>query len=308
MKTKVKKPLEIALIHLSDNGDPSRDNTLQRFYEELKNAGHRPEIISYYQTSLTFKNNKTEFYYQEKIWDIKKYSLVIPIMAFCGNVIYDHALLLEALEVEGLKMKNNLAAIITAKDKAKTALRLANAKIPHIPTAINFSPYWLKNILNISDNNEYVSKIRHGSLGKSVACHKSKISLISSLELMALNFAPASRFIFQPLIKEAKGKDIRVIATKDKVIAVMERRSRNGEFRSNLGGGGTGKAIKVDSATEKIAMKAIKALNLDYGGVDILMSRQGPLVIEVNANPQLKIEEITGVNVAGGIIKELLSA
>ncbi len=45
-------------------------------------------------------------------------------------------------------------------------------------------------------------------------------------------------------------------------------------------------------------------MGLNVAGVDILRSDRGPLVMEVNSSPGLKgIEEATGVNVAGKIIK-----
>ena len=47
-------------------------------------------------------------------------------------------------------------------------------------------------------------------------------------------------------------------------------------------------------------------MNLDVAGVDILRSKRGPLVIEVNASPGLEgIETTTKVDIAGAIIENL---
>jgi ribosomal protein S6--L-glutamate ligase len=45
-------------------------------------------------------------------------------------------------------------------------------------------------------------------------------------------------------------------------------------------------------------------MSLQVAGVDILRSSRGPLVMEVNSSPGLQgIEESTGINVAGKIIR-----
>lgn len=55
----------------------------------------------------------------------------------------------------------------------------------------------------------------------------------------------------------------------------------------------------------QLTVKAVTTLGLDYGGVDILKSNRGRIVVEVNSNPGLKIEKITGINVAGEIVRYL---
>jgi hypothetical protein len=51
------------------------------------------------------------------------------------------------------------------------------------------------------------------------------------------------------------------------------------------------------------AKLAAKAMGLKVAGVDLLRSKTGPLVLEVNSSPGLEgIETATGVNVAGKII------
>ena len=53
-----------------------------------------------------------------------------------------------------------------------------------------------------------------------------------------------------------------------------------------------------------MALRAASHLGLPVAGVDMIRSNRGPLLIEVNASPGLQgIEEATGVNIAGEIIK-----
>lgn len=113
--------------------------------------------------------------------------------------------------------------------------------------------------------------------------------------------------LIQRFVAESAGRDVRVLVVGGRAVACMERRAGNpGEFRSNLHLGGTARAIRLDPAVERAALRSTKALGLSVSGVDVLLSKKGPLVLEVNASPGLEgIEGATGVNVAGKLIEEL---
>jgi ribosomal protein S6--L-glutamate ligase len=53
----------------------------------------------------------------------------------------------------------------------------------------------------------------------------------------------------------------------------------------------------------KMALKAAKAMGLSIAGVDMMRSKRGPLVLEVNASPGFGVEKVTGRDVAGAIIE-----
>jgi len=90
------------------------------------------------------------------------------------------------------------------------------------------------------------------------------------------------------------------------VVAAMQRVATPGEFRANLHRGGTAVAAKLTQAERRIAVDAAAALGLGIAGVDLLRSKRGPLLLEVNASPGLEgIEAATGVNVADHIIRHL---
>ena len=62
--------------------------------------------------------------------------------------------------------------------------------------------------------------------------------------------------------------------------------------------------IKLSRSEKATALKAAKSMGLAIAGVDMLQSRKGPLVLEVNSSPGLEgIEKATGVNIAGKIIE-----
>ena len=110
--------------------------------------------------------------------------------------------------------------------------------------------------------------------------------------------------LIQEFIKEAAGSDIRCFVVGGKVVASMMRTAKQGEFRSNLHRGGRAESLKITEAERKTAIQAAKEMNLPVAGVDLLRSKRGPLVLEVNSSPGLKgIETATEIDVSCEIIK-----
>jgi RimK family alpha-L-glutamate ligase len=84
----------------------------------------------------------------------------------------------------------------------------------------------------------------------------------------------------------------------DKVAAAMLRYNPN-DFRSNVSNGGKTQAIELSSQQAQVALAACKAIGLDFAGVDLLLSKDGPLVCEVNSNPHFKSTyDCTGVDMS----------
>jgi ribosomal protein S6--L-glutamate ligase len=89
------------------------------------------------------------------------------------------------------------------------------------------------------------------------------------------------------------------------VVGAMRRQAtREGEFRSNLHRGGIATVVKLDRHEKHAAMEAAKKMGLGVAGVDMLPSKRGPLIIEVNSSPGLEgIEGATKVDIAGKIFE-----
>ena len=81
---------------------------------------------------------------------------------------------------------------------------------------------------------------------------------------------------------------------------------KSGDFRSNLHRGGTATTVKLTPEERKTATRSSEAMGLAVAGVDILRSKHGPLVIEVNSSPGLEgIEKSTGKDVAAMVIEHI---
>jgi ribosomal protein S6--L-glutamate ligase len=110
--------------------------------------------------------------------------------------------------------------------------------------------------------------------------------------------------VLQEYIRESKGRDIRAIVVGTRVVAVMRRTAKAGEFRSNLHRGGLGIKVKLDRRYSSAAVSATRAMGLEIAGVDMLEGMGGPKILEINSSPGLEgIERASGVDVATAIVK-----
>lgn len=67
--------------------------------------------------------------------------------------------------------------------------------------------------------------------------------------------------------------------------------------------GGTASIVKITPEERALAVKSTNVLGLQVAGVDIIRSKSGPLLLDVNSSPDLKeIETATGKDIAGMII------
>ena len=115
-----------------------------------------------------------------------------------------------------------------------------------------------------------------------------------------------SVFYVQRAIDHA-GRDVRVFVVGGRVVGAVERTAPPGEWRTNLTGGGSAKAVDVPGAWQEFALRAAATVDADYAGVDLLASRDGELfVLEVNGIPGWEgLQMATGIDVAGAIVDHL---
>jgi ribosomal protein S6--L-glutamate ligase len=112
--------------------------------------------------------------------------------------------------------------------------------------------------------------------------------------------------LIQRFIRESKGSDIRALVVGRKVVAAMRRQAVAGEFRSNIHRGGTSRKIRLPAEYRKTALAAARVLGLRLAGVDMIESKQGPMVMEVNSSPGLEgIQKTTEIDVAAAIIDHM---
>jgi ribosomal protein S6--L-glutamate ligase len=148
-----------------------------------------------------------------------------------------------------------------------------------------------------------IIKLMEGAQGKGVVLAetvKAAESVIDTIKSLDANL------LVQEFIQEANGKDLRCFVIDGKVVAAIERSAAPGDFRANLHQGGSAKVAKITTEERKLAIKAAKVLGLQVAGVDIIRSKRGPLLLDVNSSPGLEgIETATGKDIAGMVIASI---
>jgi ribosomal protein S6--L-glutamate ligase len=146
-----------------------------------------------------------------------------------------------------------------------------------------------------------ILKLLRGSQGIGVKLARTRKELFDYAES---TWALDHDFIVQKYYPETKGEDIRILVIGRDVIGGMRRYPQKGDFRSNIHQGGWGKKIELSNVYKTLTKKATRALGLDIAGVDIIETKQGPLIMEVNASPGFEgMEKITGKNIAREMIR-----
>lgn len=190
------------------------------------------------------------------------------------------------------------SAITTTHNKFLTQLRLQEHKIP-MPAAYLAPTGTAVRALLEKVNYPIVIKMPEGTQGKGVMFAESYAAASALIDALDVLKQP---FIIQEYI-ETGGTDVRAIVVGDKVVAAMKRKAEIKEIRSNIHSGGEGEACTLDTITKKIAVRTAQAIGAEVCGVDIIEGPKGPLVLEANISPGMKIQEITKIDVADKIAK-----
>lgn len=219
-------------------------------------------------------------------------------------------LLAKRLEMLGYSVVNGSFCIETCDDKAKTYLALLNkVKMPKTilaPTKFNIVDYDNFNFLKRAEEilgYPMIVKENRGSFGLQVHL----VNDYNQLESLVKSFNHCN-FLMQEFIKESSGKDIRVYVVNNKVVASALRYNEN-DFRSNVAQGGKMQVIKLKKQYEDMAIKACKCVKAKFGGVDLLIDKNGqPLCCEVNSNAHFKgLEQCTKISVSGAIADYIIN-
>lgn len=282
------------------NGKDKGGNPTKIFQDAIKACGHIPVVYKAEKCEMFFNKRKASILYNNKI--IKGCDILIPRLDFSSNIDLEISII-KQFQLMGIPVLNGYLPIARSKNKLRTLQILTSAKIPVPKTIIVRKLEYIDESVRRLGGYPVVVKAPFGSYGREVAILESRRSLTSVLDVLWKQNR-TSIILIQEYVAEAEGSDFRVFVVGDKVIASMKRTAMKGDFRSNLQLGGTGSVTQVTELEQKLAIRATKAVGLDICGVDILRTKNGPVIMEMNANPGVKgITEVTGIDVAKEIVK-----
>lgn len=286
----------------------SRNRTSQTVKTDLellgaaaKRLGHELEVIYSKECQLQFFK-KPQILVQNK--KVKNIQALLVRANFLHEQLEQQASLIRQFEMSGIPVVNTYEGVIHAKNKILTLQTLSAQKIPIPKTYIMRSVEHIEDVVKEIGNYPVILKTMSGSHGAGVSIVESQRGLRSIVHMLTEGDF-ASPVIVQEYIKESSGKDIRVFIVGKRILGAMERiAAKRGEFRSNFKLGGRIRVAALSAKEKRIAFAAVRACGLDMAGVDILRTKNGPKVLEVNCNPGLEgITQATGRDIAGEIIK-----
>jgi len=270
----------------------------QRLFNEASKMGHYIRIIDHTKCAILFDKNQPKILFNNE--DITNFSdAIIPRI---GASFTEHGLaIVNQFEKTDSYTIASSQGILLSRNKLFTMQHMVKNNIPIPKTLYTKDTLLLKEQLDLLEGEQCIIKFLEGTHGLGVMLAESKKSAISIIETMHSLNKP---ILIQEFVKESNGEDIRAYVVGDKVVAAMKRSSDGKDFRSNVHRGGSTTVIDMTSEEKQIAVKTAQCLGLDVAGIDLIRSKNGPLVIEANSTAGLEgIEKATRVNVAREIIK-----
>ena len=273
----------------------------RRLVQAVKARGQRALVLDTLRCNLILSRGEPRMTYRGVA--LRNLDVVIPRI---GASITGYGLaVVNQFDMMGVAVLNNSVPIARSRDKLRCLQLLARfgVDIPRTVMARDRSniPRLLKDVGGLPA----IVKLIRGTQGVGVML----ASTLSELEGILATFSDLGQdIVLQEFISESRGRDIRALVVGERVVAAMRRRAKRGEFRSNLHRGGRGKAVKLPKAYREAAVTAARIVGLEVAGVDMLETRDGPKVMEVNSSPGFEgLERATGVDIAGAIIDHALA-
>ncbi len=269
----------------------------KRLVEAIVNRGHECRVVDHMKCDIIMDDKGPKIYYKgENLTDIHA---VIPRIG--ASVTYYGTAVVRQFEMMKVFSALESIAITRSRDKLRSLQILSKWGIGMPKTAFtNFSKQE-NTLLKHIGSAPVVIKLLEGTQGLGVVLAETDKAAKSVIEAFD---SLKTRVILQEYIEEAGGADIRAFIVNGEVVGAMKRQGKEGEFRSNLHRGGAANVIKLSRAEKTTALKAAKCMGLAIAGVDMLQSKRGPMVLEVNSSPGLEgIEKATGVDIAGKIVE-----
>jgi ribosomal protein S6--L-glutamate ligase len=270
----------------------SANYTTKRLKQVAKERGHKVRVISYTKCYMAIEKGKPIVYYKgQPITDV---DVIIPRIAQSFTK-YGTAVVRQ-FEMMGVFTTASSIAITRSRDKLRSYQLMSKYGVGIPKTVIAHEDVDYRDVLEMVGGAPCIIKVARGTHGNGVVLAETPKA---AKAVMQAFYVENVSFLIQEYVEESAGTDIRALVVGGRVIASVKRQSLDDDFRSNTHQGGVGKAVKLTSEEEKTAIKAAKAMGLPICGVDMMRSKKGPLVLEVNSSASIKTpEEITQRDIA----------
>ncbi len=268
----------------------------QSLTRAARNRNHNVRVIDYVNCDIVIDADHSKvLYHGQELNDI---DAIIPRIG-AGYTSYGSAIIRQFMS-RGVYTTLSCTALEEARNKIQCMQILASHNILVPKSILSNNSLVFDTLMNELDDEKVVIKLLNGTHGLGVVLAHDHRQAASIMEAFSKS---KSKVFLQEFIAEAGGADIRVLVIDGKIEGTMKRQAAAGEFRSNLHRGGSASLVSINTEEAETAIKAAKVLGLKVAGVDMLRSKKGPMILEVNASPGLEgIETTTRNDIAGKII------
>lgn len=270
----------------------------RRIMEAAMTRGHNIRFVNITNCYINISSDNPQILYEggEILSNI---DAVIPRIR--PSITYYGCAVLRQLQVMGAFCLNDSSSITGSRDKLKALQTLAKNHIDTPTTSFAHRPQDTESVINMVGGSPLIVKLMEGTQGKGVVLAETKKAAESVIQAFK---SIRANILVQEFVKEAQGKDLRAFVIDGKVVGSMQREAAEGEFRANLHLGGQAGKVRLTQEEKSIAVKSAKAMGLQVAGVDLIRSKTGPKVLEVNSSPGLEgIEGITDKDIASKMIE-----
>ncbi|GJL85025.1 MAG: alpha-L-glutamate ligase [Micavibrio sp.] len=208
------------------------------------------------------------------------------------------------LERLGVRIFNNSQTIEMVADKLHTHQVLVESGLPTPTTMLAKFPVDL-DLVESHIGFPVVVKTLLGVNGSGVFLIENRKAFTELMDLIGQT-NPNIQLIFQKFIAKSKGRDIRMFVVDGEVVGSMERRAKDGDFKTNYSQGGSVTEFVPDDEAKRLAIKTAEILGLQVAGIDLLYDDKGYTICEANTFPGFKgLESCVDVNVPQEIFKAM---
>ena len=269
----------------------------RRLVEAGRARGHEVEVVDHARCSPLIETGRSSILHDGVA--IATPDVAIPRIG--ANITTRGVALLRQLDVMGVPHLLPAEALLLARDKMSCLQQLSQAGIDVPRTVLCFSGGEVRKAAKRLGPFPIVVKLLESTHGVGVALAHN----LYQLERLAEGFLQLQdRVLLQEYIRESRGCDQRAFVVGGRIVAAMERRAVPGEFRANIHRGASAAPLELSTEDADLVLRVAAEIGVDVAGVDLIRSKRGPLVMEVNASPGLEgIEGATQVDIAGEIIQ-----
>jgi ribosomal protein S6--L-glutamate ligase len=268
----------------------------RRLREAAEQRNHEVKVLNTLKFAIDLEQGDPDLFYRQK--QLSQYDAVLPRIG--ASITYFGTAVVRQFEQMDVFCANSSAGISNSRDKLRSLQILSRHHIG-IPqtTFVRDKKDVLPAIARVGGA-PVIIKLLEGTQGIGVLLAETVKSAEAIIELLQ---SQKQNILIQKFVAESKGRDVRAFVVGDQVVGAMRRVAQGQEFRSNVHRGGVTEPVILDDVYRETAVRAAQIMGLRVAGVDLLESKDGPQIVEVNSSPGLEgIERCTQLDIAGSII------